>query len=222
MRHHRTFSTLFLCVTLATACAAPDTSDQDAGHQDTDDQDMGEAHAMEQNVEAPACYVASGTAEEAQSRPSPLRQTAFAFEGGQGLLCYGAPSARGREIMGGLLVYGSVERIGANEPTTIHLTASASVGGVSLEPGSYSIYAIANDDEWEFFINSDWQRWGIPITASIRESEVGNFTATPTAIEEMVETLTYRWEPNAENTMGDVVLEWEHTQVRFQVRSAGM
>ncbi len=212
MRHHRILPALFFSATLVTACAAPDAGDQD----------MGEAQAVEQSVEAPECYVASGTVEEAQARPSPLRQTEIAFEGGQGLLCYGAPSARGRKIMGGLLVYGQLERIGADEPTTIHLTAPASVGGVSLEPGSYSIYAIANADEWEFFINSAWQRWGIPITASVRMSEVGSFTATPTAIEEMVETLTYRWEPNAENTMGDVVLEWEHTQVRFHVRPGGM
>lgn len=212
MRSHGTFATLVLSATLAAACAAPDAGDQD----------MGEAQVMEQNVEAPECYVASGTLEEAQTRPSPLRQTELAFEGGQGLLCYGAPSARGREIMGGLLVYGAIERIGANEATTIHLTASASVGGVSLESGSYSIYAIANAEEWEFFISSDWQRWGIPITPSVRESEVGSFTATPTTVEEMVETLTYRWEPNAENTMGDIVLEWEHTQVRIQVRPEGM
>lgn len=124
--------------------------------------------------------------------------------------------------MGGLLSYGTIERIGANEPTTIHLTVPASVGGVSLEPGSYSIYAIVTAEEWEFFISSDWQRWGIPITPSVRASEVGSFTATPTAVEEMVETLTYRWEPNAENTMGDIVLEWEHTRVRFNVRPEGM
>lgn len=212
MRSHRTLPTLVLSATLVAACAAPDASDQD----------MGEAKSMEQIVEAPECYVARGTLEEVQARLSPLRQTEIGFEGGQGLLCYGAPSARGREIMGGLLVYGRPERIGANEPTTIHLTASASVGGVSLEPGSYSIYAIINKDEWEFFINSDWQRWGVPINAEVRASEVGSFTATPTAIEEMVETLTYRWEPNAQNTMGDIVLEWEHTQIRFHVRPDGM
>ncbi len=212
MRYHPTLPTLVLSATLVAACAAPDAGEQD----------MGEAQAMEQNVEAPECYVARGTIEEAQARVSPLSQTEIGFEGGQGFLCYGAPSARGREIMGGLFVYGQPERIGANEATAIHLTAPASVGGVSLEAGSYSIYAIANTDEWEFFINSDWQRWGVPISAEVRASEVGRFTATPTAIEEIVEMLTYRWEPNAENTMGDIVLEWEHTQVRFPVRPEGM
>ncbi len=212
MPSHLTLASLVLSASLLVACTAPDTGDQD----------MGEAQVVEQNVEAPECYVGRGTIEEVQARLSPLRQTEIGFEGGQGLLCYGAPSARGREIMGNLLAYGRLERIGANEPTTIHLTAAASVGGVSLEPGSYSIYAIPNADEWEFFINSDWQRWGVPINDEVRASEVGSFTVTPTALEEMVETLTYRWEPNAENTMGDIVLEWEHTQIRFHVGPGGM
>ena len=80
--------------------------------------------------------------------------TACAGDEAMGSLCYGAPSARGREIMGGLLVYGQPEPIGANEPTTTHLHAPATVGGVELEPGSYSIYAIADEDEWEFFIDT--------------------------------------------------------------------
>ena len=102
MHSHRTLPTLLLTATFVAACAAPDTGEED----------MGEAQVMEQSVEAPGCYVASGSLEEAQTRPSPLRQTEITFEHGQGLLCYGAPSARGREIMGGLLVFGAVERMG--------------------------------------------------------------------------------------------------------------
>ena len=119
--------------------------------------------------------------------------------------------------MGGLVVYGQPERIGANEPTTIHLTGPASVGGVPLEAGSYSIYAIASEDEWEFFINSNWERWGIPIDDAVRTAEVGSFTATPERIDEMVETLAYRFEPMADGTMGDIVMEWEHTRVKFHL-----
>jgi len=167
------------------------------------------------------CYLARGTMAEAQERPSPLRETRFSVGGNDGLLCYGAPSARGREIMGGLLVYGQPERIGANEPTTIHLAGPANVGGVALEPGSYSIYAVPSADEWQFFINSNWERWGIPIDGSVRASEVGSFTVAPEEMEEFVETLTYRFEPMSENTMGDVVLEWENTRLRFHVHPGG-
>lgn len=168
-----------------------------------------------------ACYLARGTMAEAEERPSPLRQTRFSVGGNDGLLCYGAPSARGREIMGGLVVYGQPERIGANEPTTIHLAGPAVVGGVELEAGSYSIYAIPGADEWEFFVNSSWERWGIPIDESVRAADVGSFTATPEPMDEFVETLQYRFEPQADNTMGDIVMEWENTRVKFHVHPVG-
>jgi len=185
---------------------------------------MEEAAPSEMDVaagDALECYLARGTMAEAQERPSPLRTTEFAVGGNDGLLCYGAPSARGRDIMGALLVYGQPERIGANEPTTIHLAGPATVGGVALEAGSYSIYAVPSAGEWEFFINSNWERWGIPIDEDVRSGDVGSFTATPEAIDDFVETLTYSFEPMADNTMGDVILEWENTRVKFHVHPAG-
>lgn len=206
MRRITTLPTCFLAATLMAACAGGDEAMDDAA---TVGDDMAATESLE-------CYIARGTAAEAQERPSPLRETEFSVGGSEGLLCYGAPSARGREIMGGLLVYGQPERIGANEPTTIHLSGPANVGGVQLEPGSYSLYAIANEDEWAFFINSNWERWGIPIDESVRSTEVGTFTVEPEETEEFVETLRYRWEPMGED-MGDIVLEWENTRLRFHV-----
>jgi len=167
--------------------------------------------------DALACYLARGTMAEAQERPSPLQSTTFAVGGNDGLLCYGAPSARGRDIMGGLVVFGQPERIGANEPTTIHLAGPASIGGVEVGAGSYSIYAIPGPEEWAFFVNTNWERWGIPIDESVRSSEVGTFTVPVEAMDDYVETLQYRFEPMSENTMGDVILEWENTRVKFHV-----
>jgi hypothetical protein len=122
--------------------------------------------------------------------------------------------------MGGLLVYGQPERIGANEPTTIHLAGPATVGGVVLEPGSYSLYAVPNEGEWQFFLNSNWERWGIPIDESVRTTEVGTFAVEPESTDEFVETLRYRFEPMAENTMGDMIMEWENTRLRFHIHPA--
>ncbi len=163
------------------------------------------------------CFLRGATTAEAEERPSPLRQTAFSVGGTEALLCYGAPSARERAIMGGLVVYGELERLGANEPTTLHLRGPMSVGDVSLLPGSYSIYAVPNADEWVFFINSNWERWGVPIDDSVRASEIGSFTAVPEVMDEFVETLRYRYEPDADEAMGDLLFEWENTRVRFHL-----
>ncbi len=206
MRFIRTFPTLLAATLLIASCGGEEA--------------MGEANSSDMDVaagDALSCYVARGSVAESQERPSPLRETELSIGGNSALLCYGAPSARGRDIIGGLLVYGQPERVGANEPTTIHLSGPASVGGVSLEAGSYSLYAIANEDEWRFFLNSNWERWGIPIDNAVRASEVGSFTATPESMDEMVETLRYRFEPTADGTMGDIVLEWERTRVKFHV-----
>lgn len=207
MRRSSTLPMFLLGGTLLAACAGGDEAMEDAAS-------TGDGMAASSALE---CYIARGTLAEAQERPSPLEQTEFSVGDTEGLLCYGAPSARGRDIVGGLLVYGQPERIGANEPTTIHLAGPANVGGVQLEPGSYSLYAIANEDEWQFFINSSWERWGIPIDESVRSTEVGTFTAEPEDSEEFVETLRYRWEPMNDGAMGDMVLEWENTRLRFHI-----
>ena len=200
------FSTLPVLLIAVAACGGDQAMDQAA----SSEMDVDSGDRLE-------CYLARGTMAEAAERPSPLRETEFSVGGHDGLLCYGAPSARGRDIMGGLVVYGQPERVGADEPTTIHLSGPASVGGVDLEAGSYSIYAIPAEDEWQFFINSNWQRWGVPIDESVRASEVGGFSAQPEQIDEFVETLTYSFLPTAENTMGDMVLQWENTQVKFHL-----
>jgi hypothetical protein len=210
MRRILTLSTAVVAGVLFSACAG--------------EEPMDEAASSEMDVAAGdelSCYIARGSMAEAQERPSPLRQTEFSVGGNAGLLCYGAPSARDRDIMGGLLVYGQPERIGANEPTTLHLSGPANIGDVTLEPGSYSIYAVAGEDEWEFFVNSNWERWGIPIDDGVRAADVGSFTATPEPMSEMVETLAYRFEPMADGTMGDIVLEWENTRVKFHVHPGG-
>ncbi|MDH3271590.1 MAG: DUF2911 domain-containing protein [Gemmatimonadota bacterium] len=206
MRRYSTLPALFIGSFFLAACAG---GEEAAMAETGTEMEVATSNGLE-------CYLARGTMAEAQERPSPLRETAFSVGGNDGLLCYGAPSARGREIMGGLLVYGQPERIGANEPTTIHLSGPANVGGVQLEPGSYSLYAIPMENEWEFFINSNWERWGIPIDEAVRASEVGSFTAEPAPMDEYVETLQYRFEP-MDGEMGNIVLEWENTRVSFHV-----
>jgi hypothetical protein len=208
MRRFRTLPTLLIGGLLVSACA---------GAEEAMDDDSAPSQTAVASGDDLSCYIARGTPEEARQRPSPLRETEFTVGDSEGLLCYGAPSARGRDIMGALLVYGQPERIGANEPTTIHLSGPANVGGVALQPGSYSLYAIAGEDEWQFFLNSNWERWGIPIDESVRATEVGVFAAEPEPMDEYVETLQYRFEPMNDNTMGDMVLEWENTRVRFHI-----
>ncbi len=169
-------------------------------------------------TDAPAASVATAASStvlscivmgDAEGRVSPLQEVRFTYDGGEGLLCYGAPSARGREIMGGLVPFGEPWRGGANEPTTLHLSAPATLGGIALDAGSYSLYAIPGESEWEFFVNSNFERWGIPIDANVRSTEIGNFTVGVRASDEMAETLLY------EHMEGHLMLSWENIHIHI-------
>jgi len=125
------------------------------------------------------------------------------------LLCYGAPSAGGREIMGGIVSNGQPWELGADQPTTLHVASAVNVGGVALEAGSYSLYAIPGANQWTFFVNTNSQRPATPIDAGVRATEVGSFTVAPQTAPTAVDPLRYQWEPAAGGDPGgELILEW--------------
>ncbi len=168
-----------------------------------------------------SCYLAQGTMEEASQRPSPLGSTSFSMDGQEATICYGRPYAKGRTVMGDLVPFGQPWRLGANEATAIHLPFAAEIGGVALEPGTYSLYAVPGADEWTFFLNSSYERWGIPINAEVKATDVGSFTRPAEATDAMVEQLTFQWMSHGQG-MGHLVMEWENTRVEIPVHGPGM
>jgi hypothetical protein len=167
------------------------------------------------------CYLARGDMAAAAQRPSPLGETIVTLGGETAKVCYGRPSANDRKVMGELVPLGQPWRLGANEATAIHLPFAAEVGGIRLEPGSYSIYAVPGEEEWKFFLNRNFQRWGIPINEEISAEDIGSFTRPAEATDRMVEQLTFGWMAHG-GDMGHLVMEWEHTRLEIPIQKAGM
>lgn len=213
----RVFSTLFL---LAAAACAP-AGDGEAASAESMASATPESMASAMPSGQMSCFVRGATMEEAASRPSPLGQTSFTLSGEQGLLCYGRPSANGRVVMGELVPYGTPWRLGANEATAIHLPVAATIGTVSVEPGSYSLFAVPGADEWTFHVNTQVERWGIPINDEVMAGDVGTFTVPAAAAPSMVEQLTMAWVDQGQG-LGHIVIDWENTRVEVPVRGAGM
>ena len=172
-------------------------------------------------IHAQECFLARGDMAAAAQRPSPLGETAITLGGQEAKLCYGRPSVKGRTIFGGLQPFGQTWRMGANEATTLHLPFAAEVGGVHLEPGSYSLYAMLGEAEWEITINGNSERWGVPINDEVQANDMGHFTRATEALDEAVEQLTYRWDSHGE-TEGHLVMEWEKTRVEIPIHKVGM
>lgn len=158
-------------------------------------------------------------ADEVAERLSPGDSASLATDHGRLKVCYSRPSARGREIMGGLVPYGTPWRLGANEATVIHVTFPAEIGGVQVEPGTYSLFAVPGEEEWEIVVNSDTGHWGNQITEEVRSEDVGSATLSPKRTDQHVEQFTIDLR-EAESGV-EMLLEWERTRVVVPIRPRG-
>lgn len=165
-------------------------------------------------AQVPACTF-RGAPDALASRESPPDSVMMRLGDATAKLCYGRPSARGRVMVGGQDPYGLPWRMGANEPTTLHLPFPATVGSVDVGPGSYTLYAVPEADSWTIVVNDNTNRWGIPLSPEIRRSDVGSFTVRPSPLQPPVETLTFRFEGSGDS--GALVYEWEGTTFRIPI-----
>jgi hypothetical protein len=154
---------------------------------------------------------------EAAERPSPRDSAVVSLGDADVKVCYGAPSARGREVMGGLVPYDAPWRAGADEATSLHLPFRADVAGVVVDPGVYSLYVVPGTESWDIVLNGTVERWGIPINAAVTDTDIGRGTGSVEPMAEMVERLRYRFDPTGEGAV-DLLLEWERTRVRIPIR----
>lgn len=168
----------------------------------------------------PGC-ITSASAASLAKRASPLDSVSFNVGGSQVKICYGRPSARGRTMIGGSNVpLGKLWRTGANEPTMIHLTGPVMLAGVKLTPGTYSIYTVPGETEWEIILNRSTEQWGDEgsYNAAVKKQEVGRGKGKVMKADQHVEQFTIR--PESKGGWTVLVLEWEKTRVAVPLEAA--
>jgi len=164
---------------------------------------------------SPVCWPAGVPGDLAQ-RPSPFDSAVVALQPGPVKVCYSRPQMRGRVIIGGLVPYGEPWRLGANEATKIYVPTAATIAGVLVETGWYSLYAVPGESEWLVAVNGNAERFGIPIDAGVRAGDLGTGSVPAEALAEDVEALTLRLAETGVSS-ADLVVTWERTQVRIPV-----
>lgn len=162
-----------------------------------------------------ACWI-RGNASTVRARPSALDSTSITLSAGTIKVCYGRPSARGRQVMGELVPYGAPWRLGANEATAIYVPFNARIAGTNVTPGWYSIYAVPEEKQWRIAVNREQQRWGIPIDDAVRAQDVGSGVVPVERTDKSVDTLTITLHRKS-NTAANMDIEWENTRVRVPV-----
>lgn len=152
-------------------------------------------------------------------RASPLASLDLPLSGGRARLCYGRPSARGRQVYGALVPYGEPWRLGANEPTRLYLQRRVRLGDLVLEPGRYSLYATPEPGRWTVHVTRSITHWGNDLSAAVRAADVGQVERSAEVLAEPVETLTIHAARQADSTM--LLIDWATTRLSLPILPTG-
>ena len=152
----------------------------------------------------------------AQEKPrlSPKTQATGSIAGKKITIDYGAPSVRGRKIMGELVPYGKVWRTGANEATTLTTESDLVIGTVNVPAGKYTLFTLPTAEGWTLIINRQTGQWGTNYDES---QDLGRVPMKVVALKAPVETMNISIAGGADKK-GTLKLAWENTEVSVPVQ----
>jgi hypothetical protein len=128
-------------------------------------------------------------------------------------VAYHRPAVKARAIWGGLVPYGKVWRLGANEATTISFSDPVAVNGQKVPAGTYALFALPNPDRWTLVLNKRWKQQGA--YEYDPSQDLLRFDVKPKATP-LTEWLTFEVYPAGYGT-AYVDLYWEKLRVSFLV-----
>ena len=98
------------------------------------------------------------TAQVPMPQASPTATVSQNFGVGKITLVYSRPSIKGRTLFmenSDLAPVGKLWRTGANAATRLSFTDKVTFGGKDIDTGSYALYTIPGQSEWEIILNKD-------------------------------------------------------------------
>jgi hypothetical protein len=144
----------------------------------------------------------------ASQRASVMQQVAAATI----TIDYSRPVARGRKLFGTLVPYGKPWCPGADKATKFTTSRSVQVNGMTIDKGSYSIWAIPEPDTWTIIFSRKADTWHEPYPDGEDYTRV---TATPREGPHM-EALAYYF-PVVDGRGAELDLQWGRVVVPLQI-----
>lgn len=126
---------------------------------------------------------------------------------------YSRPRKEGRQVFGGLVEYGKLWRLGANEATEIEFYRPVTIGGRKVPKGRYTLYAIVNEKNWTFIINKETDIWGTFKYSAAKD--VARASAPVQLVNEPIESLAMTFEK--QNHAVNLVVAWENVRVALPI-----
>ncbi|QEE50618.1 DUF2911 domain-containing protein [Flavobacterium alkalisoli] len=140
---------------------------------------------------------------------SPSASSTGEINGANINITYSSPSARGREIWGGLVPYGKVWRAGANAPTMFAVDKDITVEGKKLPAGKYSFYVIPEKDNFTIIFGKDRS-----MQASKYDSAQDQLRVTVKPKQSAAKTESLKYSINANN----VTLSWDNLDIPISIK----
>ncbi len=129
---------------------------------------------------------------------------------------YSRPGKRGRQVIGELVPYGRIWRVGANESTKFTTSDDIVVAGNALPAGTYALYAFPYEDHWEIVFHTNTAHWGDGRNDYDPAEDAFRFRVIPERLQDTVETLTIAF-ANFTHQSADMMIAWENTRIRFPI-----
>jgi len=129
-------------------------------------------------------------------------------------ILYSRPKKEGRPIFGGLVEYGKVWRMGANEATEIEFFKLVHINGKKIAKGRYTLYAIPNEKSWTLIVNRETDTWG-----HFKYDAKRDVVRTEVPVQKMTEGLesmamTFEQTPTGFN----LIVAWENVKVSLPIK----
>ena len=117
---------------------------------------------------------------------------------------YGRPLARGRTLLGDVIPYDRIWRTGANAATQFTTSAPITLAGLTLAPGTYTLWTAPHTQGVDLIVNRQTGQWG---TEYGREQDLGRARLGTETAATPVEKFTISIEPK-DATHGTLALAW--------------
>ena len=126
---------------------------------------------------------------------------------------YSRPMKSNRTIFGGIVKYGELWRLGANEATEFEVFRNVKIGGKAVPKGRYTLYCIPFENRWTIIINKDNYAWG-SFTYNSRK-DLARVDIPVQSSEETAEALTMYFEDRPGGA--SLVMMWDNVKASLPI-----
>ena len=129
---------------------------------------------------------------------------------------YSRPGRRSRQVMGNLIPYGRIWRVGANESTKITFSDDVHIQGNLVPKGTYALYAFPFEKEWTVVIHKNISHWGDGRNQYNESEDLLRFKVKPEHVPYLQENFLIAFYELSHNS-ARMIWVWEHTKISFVI-----